>query len=597
MTEEISFTPYGNDSPVDPGATEKNAGIFRPKFIDALRTLTSNFPKLHVEAKHSTFREALVDNEDFRKNLMQFLLVATSTVAEITDKDKHPVIHGASTFVRNVMALNSIYGQVKDKFVVTGGTNLDNWKGMVDAVSSGRPLPVRYVPPGITDQDVFLESVGVEQVVGETLYKLYELGTKGGKIAVEHGYMMNRWEITSEFLHAPKIREASRDGEVTGVYLDDDPNKLYWLQVLCVKVYTDWENPFTGEKDKPKEYRFILFSGQHRPTNTRDDRTIPSIFLTVSGMCRGDKGYEFIKVNSDELKQSIVSMLGSMMNTLFSVFRFNAYKPDKQVLLVAIDSAHEIPRPMRYSGPGAVHLMDDYGHIREGIRNCIEKGRPRGYAFVGYPGTGKSIMMEQLTNEFLDIPVVRFTIDGLMQSARGGTGDTMSCIMETLSGLKGAGYKCVFLCCDDLDAVELSEKNANVTRLINLLDQLRMECMPTVIFMCTVNDPTSLHGTIIKRGCRIDEVVEVGLPSVEALGRLINAFRDETDRTDYSNEQYRPAMEKMVELNFSFADLANVMSSMVIYYTPGESGFAPEQLADAVEKVGTSRENAGKNYG
>lgn len=600
MAAEITFPPkmrWSAEQPEDPEKSKSATGVFQPQFIEALRTLTSSIPGLHVEAKHSTFREALVDNEDFRKNLMQFLLIATSTVSEITDKDRHPAIHGASTFIRNVIALNSIYGQVKEKFVVTGGTNLDNWKDMVESVSPGKPLVGRYVPPGLSDHDVFLETVGIEQVVGETLYKLYELGTKGGTIDVEHGYMMNRWKITSEYLYAPKVREASRDGEVTGVYLDDDPNKMYWLQVICVKVFTDWVNPFTKEIDSPKEYRFILHCGQHKPTNMRDDRTIPSLFMTVLGMCRETKEYQFINVSADELKKSVISMLGNMMKTLFSVFRFNAFKPEKQRLLVALTSVHEMPRPLKYSGPDSVHLMDDYEHIREGIKNCIEKGKPRGYAFVGYPGTGKTIMMEQLTNEFLDVPVVYFTIAGLMQVGSGPEGDSMSCIMETLSGLKGAGYKCVFLCCDDLDAVELSEKNANVTRLINLLDQLRMDCMPTVIFMCTVNDPTSLHGTIIRRGCRIDEVVEVGLPSVESLGRLINAFRDDTDTTDYSNEQYIPALEKMVELKFSFADLANVMSSMVIYYTAGDTGYTPEQLADAVVKVGESRENAGKSYG
>ena len=599
MPAEITFPPkvrWSNEQPVDPEHAKSNTGVFQPQFIEALRTLTSSIPGLHVEAKHSTFREALVDNEDFRKNLMQFLLIATSTVSEITDKEKHPAIHGAATFIRNVIALNNIYGQLKEKFVVEGGTNMDTWKALVDAVSPGKPLPGRYVPPGITEQDVFLESVGIEQVVGETLYKLYDLGMTGGTIEVEHGYMMNRWKITSEFMYAPKVREASRDGEVTGVYLDDDPNKMYWLQVICVKVYTEWVNPFTKEKDGPKEYRFILHSAWHKPTNMRDDRTIPSMFITVLGMCRSDKDFPFIKVNPDELKQSILSMLGNMMKTLFSVFRFNAFNPETQRIVVAMNTMHEVPRQLRYSGPDSVHLMDDYDHIRDGIRNCIEKGKPRGYAFVGYPGTGKTIMMEQLTNEFLDVPSVYFSVASLMQVGDGVDGDTMSCIMETLSGLKGAGYKCAFLCCDDLDAVELAEKNANVTRLISLLDQIRMECMPTVIFMCTVNDPTSLHGTIIKRGCRIDEVVEVGLPSVDSLCRLINAFRDESDTTDYSNEQYHAALEKMVDMNFSFADLANVMSSMVIYYTPEASGYTPEQLADAVVKVGESRENAGKNY-
>jgi ATP-dependent 26S proteasome regulatory subunit len=145
----------------------------------------------------------------------------------------------------------------------------------------------------------------------------------------------------------------------------------------------------------------------------------------------------------------------------------------------------------------------------------------------------------------------------------------------------------------------MSTKNSSVENLINLLDGLhaRLSRQTAVVFMCTVNDPTKMHSTIIKRGKRIDEVIEVPCPNEATIRRLINSLKDKEDPTDYTSEEFANAITRMVNNKFSLADLSTMMTTLQIYGAPDDSGkFTPETLETAISRIELSKANAAKTY-
>jgi hypothetical protein len=292
-----------------------------------------------------------------------------------------------------------------------------------------------------------------------------------------------------------------------------------------------------------------------------------------------------------------------MAIALLKKMKFSMFDPENSVIGVApsiggMSGSRFFPRITTFSGPAAVHVLPEYDTIRDALGKCLEKGRNRGYAFVGAPGTGKTIMMNQLVNEFPSAPVVKFSMQGF-QSVQPGQTPLLQAIVDVVQSLVDAGFDKVFLCCDDIDSVDMSEKNGSVESLINLLDGLhgRMPESTSVVFMCTVNDPTKMHSAIIKRGKRIDEVIEVPCPDAGTIRRLINSLKDRNDPTDYTGVEFGKAIERMADDRFSLADLSTMMSNLQIYGSPDESGkFSPETLETAIGRIEHSKENAGKTY-
>jgi ATP-dependent 26S proteasome regulatory subunit len=286
--------------------------------------------------------------------------------------------------------------------------------------------------------------------------------------------------------------------------------------------------------------------------------------------------------------------------------KFSMYDPETSVIGVSntfgVDSSNNTrfySRITSYSGKDAVHVLPEYDTIRDALGKCIEMGKSRGYAFVGAPGTGKTIMMNQLINEFPSAPVVKFSMQGFCDPVQPNQSSLLQSILDVVQSLSDAGFSKIFLCCDDIDSVDMSTKNLSVENLINLLDGLhsRLTNSTAIVFMCTVNDPTKMHSTIIKRGKRIDEVIEVPCPSEETIHRLINSLKDKEDPTDYTDPAFAQAITRMANDKFSLADLSTMMTTLQIYGAPDDSGkFTPETLETAISRIELSKANAAKTY-
>lgn len=611
-------------APVDipQGPTES---IFTPKFIRALQTLTGAMPALNVEAKNTTLADLIFRRKAFREDMFRLALLLCSTVAEMVDRERNPRLFGFMRFTRNVLALEQLRQHIISHFSVKGGTNLETWNQVVKAVCGDDKVDIDYVPPGIDRLDTLLMPLDCVSISGDIMYAMYECDREGKTLDITAGIMGGTfippdmgYTAKSVFRYSPEIHIVEEENQPLQAIRGDDGKDWYWLQVFEIK----------GKDLVRSDVKGYLVFKLLRLKNEESSKKITPLFMTVdlivqnpvkdSSPTEDYMSPNYIipsfdsntPINPSFDSNSLTVEWRPISNALQKTLKYSMFDPRHSIINATITYGGNdglfFRRPMKFSGQDCVHAMQEYDTIRDGIRKCMDKGINRGYAFVGAPGTGKTIMMNQLVNEFLDYPVIHFRITSLMDSVTpqynaASSEPVMSMterIVGIMSSLKGAGFNKVFLCCDDIDSTDLSEKNSSVEKIISLMDTLHyMTALPTVIFMTTINDPASIHSTIIKRGQRIDEVIEVPYPDASTIKRLINKVKLADDPTDYEDLKYKEAIDKMVEHNFTLADLSTLMANMQIYCTPEEDGtYCPADLDKALDKILSSRENASKTY-
>lgn len=591
---------------------QNSSPAFMPTFMKALEMITGVFPSLCIEAKNTTLVDSLFRNRPFRESVFKMLLMASSSAAELIDRHSNPRAYGAVRFIRNVLALEKLRRHIMTNFVVHGGTNLDDWGNICHQVTNSQPFPgspessgIDYVPPGLTRAGTFIIGIGCNVVHPSTLYALCrfaasgdstEVSVKASPFNLSWSPRPSRFRVESLYRYGPGIQIVPDDDGPMKFIMSKPAERFSWLQVLRFS-----EIRADGTLEEPC-YIVMYLPSTPQPADKPDGELKDTNFMQFM-LIDTAKGVTEMSMLDAYMERRRASTL-PMAIALLKKMKFSMFDPENSVIGVApsiggMSGSRFFPRITTFSGPAAVHVLPEYDTIRDALGKCLEKGRNRGYAFVGAPGTGKTIMMNQLVNEFPSAPVVKFSMQGF-QSVQPGQTPLLQAIVDVVQSLVDAGFDKVFLCCDDIDSVDMSEKNGSVESLINLLDGLhgRMPESTSVVFMCTVNDPTKMHSAIIKRGKRIDEVIEVPCPDAGTIRRLINSLKDRNDPTDYTGMEFGKAIERMADDRFSLADLSTMMSNLQIYGSPDESGkFSPETLETAIGRIEHSKENAGKTYG
>lgn len=586
--------------PKPPSAVGPSESLFTPKFMKALQMFTGSIPVIDIEAKNSTFVDTIMKNKPLREGMFKLALFLCSTVPELIDKEKHPRAYGMSVFARNVLALERIRQELKTKFVIRGGTNLDIWKALVPQVTGkGKEDEISYVPPGINCIGTIMMPLNCHPVDANILYGMCEYGKSGKTFSANawSGFGSIPTEVRSVYWYGPEIQSADDGTSKVTIMRKDTGTEWYWLQVFEVQQHAD----ILGNSLPPV---YIVFLAQRNNLGTKPNEMPTALFM---------QSYVISKVeNLDSLHMTMYEANQRMQhtgvaNSILKSLKYSMFNPSSTVILTSMFTGGEesynkvmfVKRVTKYSGADAVHILKEYDTIRDGIGRCLEKGMSRGYAFVGLPGTGKTIMMNQLVNEFPDIPVIKFSMQCFDTPKDFKHPSFSTVLVETIQSLNEAGFDKVFLCCDDMDSVDLSAKNKNVESIITLMDSVHAMNMAigSVIFMATINDPTSMHSSIIKRGNRIDEVIEVPCPDRSAISRLINHVKRKDDPTDYTAPNFESAISRMADEHLSLADMATMMSNMQIYGNTGDDGkFTPEHVMKAIDRILLSRENASKQY-
>lgn len=237
-------------------------------------------------------------------------------------------------------------------------------------------------------------------------------------------------------------------------------------------------------------------------------------------------------------------------------------------------------------------INKDYQDILKRMVSAIELGVSRSYAFVGVPGTGKTIMMDQLA---LDLPDT--TIVNVDMSSRIAVIRTLQDIMANTRS-----HNVVFLV-DDFD------KNPNLVNgkcdndLIDMFDfmhSLANRIHKTFSFIFTINNPTILGNAIIKRSRRIDEVIVVDIPTVAMYRAAIDIDRDSKDHTNYNAAKFSLVFRYMRKCKVTLADLKNIYDYMIISHNTTKHSdtmtFGVFDMLRAIKMVSDNKTNASKNY-
>lgn len=138
--------------------------------------------------------------------------------------------------------------------------------------------------------------------------------------------------------------------------------------------------------------------------------------------------------------------------------------------------------------------------IVQGIRKVLDNNSRRAISFIGEPGTGKTICVHKITNEFRDKLVFWVTPDSI---------NTVAGIRNVFKILKMFEGSITVL--DDIDSGPFTGKDEVTGAFIEHLDGTNNSDFKGFI-ISTVNDPSKLHASLINRPERIDEVILVKNP-------------------------------------------------------------------------------------
>jgi SpoVK/Ycf46/Vps4 family AAA+-type ATPase len=146
---------------------------------------------------------------------------------------------------------------------------------------------------------------------------------------------------------------------------------------------------------------------------------------------------------------------------------------------------------------------------------------------------------------------------------------------------------------DELDKLGIERANSEVNSLITFFAKVRESKFPTII-MSTINDPLSVHESIMERSGRIDETIEVDYPDEELMGQLL---RNYCRREGYNvpEDVMNATVKKLTEAKISAADVENFTRQ--IYLKNGaKEAYSQADMDLVLSKFVSSRENSRKKY-
>lgn len=278
-----------------------------------------------------------------------------------------------------------------------------------------------------------------------------------------------------------------------------------------------------------------------------------------------DPAYITISYNDDIIVYFVEMRLFWMQNNLLSeefvkyVYKSNneyIIKRDGRYLSAYSNSLHYTTHTYNNILLDNIHLDTNIQQIVTGIKTIFYKKMRRGYAFVGARGTGKSTIIQKIMNEILDIPCIN--ISSLLSN-------NASYAYTLLLQLKA--FDNIFLYVDDLDGFDVQYKNDATCGFIDFLDTLNNMNI-SYVFLTTINDPSLVHNTILKRSGRIDEVIYVEYPNADSIRQLLNYNSKELNigcNNDYYSSEFDEIVNILVKNHFTPADISTMYQDIIIY--------------------------------
>lgn len=184
------------------------------------------------------------------------------------------------------------------------------------------------------------------------------------------------------------------------------------------------------------------------------------------------------------------------------------------------------------------------------MKLILKRGGRRGYVLLGKQGVGKTSIINKLEELLTDTVIVHISPSQFWSSGS---------IIETFNTVKS--LQPVICIIEDLDGLNLQEKNEKVSTFINEIDDSNNDL--NIIIIVTINDTNLVHETVINRPGRFEEIIEIKSPQTkqEVQSVLESRFKKSVKKYFKVDKYKLPKMDKqLIEacLNnkFTQADLA-----------------------------------------
>lgn len=276
-------------------------------------------------------------------------------------------------------------------------------------------------------------------------------------------------------------------------------------------------------------------------------------------------------------------------NTRFQNLSLCAIKPRyTSIFITSTSSTIELSK-RTYSSSRLIKTKETRDII-ERVKQSVKLGYSRGYALVGYPGTGKTQVVSQILDEFPESFVLEVSPK---------TFNDIESISEVFSRIPG-NHLIIF--CDDFEKNGKMDDKPYVQALISMFERMHQKAKhngKVFTLIATINDPTIVANSIIKRSGRIDEVIKIDIPSSEFISDYFNRIRSEDDSTDYSSFRYRMLFKWLRHKNITIADLKNIYESMRISKKTKEGyklTYTIRDMKRASDLIVSNKLNAEQNY-
>lgn len=209
------------------------------------------------------------------------------------------------------------------------------------------------------------------------------------------------------------------------------------------------------------------------------------------------------------------------------------------------------------------------------LRKVIDKRKTRGYAFIGVPGVGKSTILYKLYEEFTDIPIIQATFDSDAMPSNIAMAFAFSRIISPS-----------ILIFEDLDIFDLTYKRSRqLSCFIEQLDSMKHRTGTIVI--ATMNEPQTIHESLIERRGRFDKILHITSPqSNEHVIEIIeNRFKQETGRSikvDINDE----ILQQIIGMQLKHSDICELVDHVLI----NDLELNSESINDGINYIKEARE-------
>ncbi|MBD3260323.1 MAG: AAA family ATPase [Candidatus Altiarchaeales archaeon] len=194
------------------------------------------------------------------------------------------------------------------------------------------------------------------------------------------------------------------------------------------------------------------------------------------------------------------------------------------------------------------------------VYKVLKRGKKRGYAFVGIPGTGKSTIIRKMELHFKNYPIVYLSPDSFSGPS----------VVERTFNMLRLVQPCIVVL-EDLDSYDFRKKNETLGVFLDRIDDVNRSL--NAVFIATINDTSLVHYSLINRPGRLDEVIMIQAPSTSSEVYEVLKIRFEKNKAEEDNIQGdfpsfeeidKAIFEDIISQRFTQADICEIIEKSLL---------------------------------